>query len=357
MKSLFIPRGSTENNPYQRQLADSLEELGVDIDYLSHQSFFLLKVFRIQKPHVLHFHWLHSFIVKSNFIKSFTSSLLFISQIFILRLFGSKIVWTVHNLKNHDNLYINLDKKVTSLFAKLSHRIIAHCDAAKKEIIREFGLHDDNKVCVIPHGNYISSYENIVGKTDSRKYLGLEDKDTVFLFLGLIRPYKGVLELIESFKLINDNRVKLLIVGKVWGDDLAFYKSVEEGCNSDPRISFIPGFVPNDRLQVYFNASDVVVFPYQNILTSGAVLLAMSFGKACIAPRLGCIAEALDDVGSFLYDVSDAHGLQKSIQLAIQEKEDLSSMGIHNLELSNQYNWPRISKITLDVYNLCIEKS
>ncbi|WP_242482112.1 glycosyltransferase, partial [Trichormus variabilis] len=64
--------------------------------------------------------------------------------------------------------------------------------------------------------------------------------------------------------------------------------------DNEPNIKFIPGFVPSEKLQIYLNACDVVVFPYRDILTSGAVMLAMSFGRACIAPRKGCIAEVLD---------------------------------------------------------------
>jgi len=59
------------------------------------------------------------------------------------------------------------------------------------------------------------------------------------------------------------------------------------------------------------NACDVVVFPYQEILTSGAVILAMSFGRACVAPRLGCIQDVLDDKGAFIYEPSNKAGLFK----------------------------------------------
>ena len=65
------------------------------------------------------------------------------------------------------------------------------------------------------------------------------------------------------------------------------------------------GFVPDDELQVYLRAADVVATPFLEILTSGSVLLAMSFERAVIAPRRGCVAETVGDDGGILYDADD----------------------------------------------------
>ena len=61
-------------------------------------------------------------------------------------------------------------------------------------------------------------------------------------------------------------------------------------------------FVDDDDVQAYMNASDVVVLPYKNVLTSGAALLALSFMKPVLAPPKGLIPEVVDSSTGALFD-------------------------------------------------------
>ena len=102
------------------------------------------------------------------------------------------------------------------------------------------------------------------------------------------------------------------------------------------------------------NACDVVVFPYQEILTSGAVFLAMSFKKACIAPRQGCLGEVLNENGAFLYDSDCENGLFQSLESAIKNNHQLMNMGEYNFELAEKFDWSNIAGMTLQVYQSCL---
>ena len=44
------------------------------------------------------------------------------------------------------------------------------------------------------------------------------------------------------------------------------------------RIRLVDRFVSNSELQLFMRASDMAVFPYTSILTSGSLMLALSFG-------------------------------------------------------------------------------
>jgi glycosyltransferase involved in cell wall biosynthesis len=195
----------------------------------------------------------------------------------------------------------------------------------------------------------------VIERDKARQALGLSSSEMVFLFFGLIRPYKGVPELIDAFNNISCSNSKLMIVGKVWTDSSQeFQELLERRLSNTNNIIFVPEFIPDDKLQLYFNACDLVVFPYQDILTSGAVILAMSFGKACIAPRMGCIAEILDDNGAFFYDRHDESGLMKAIQLAKNKHSDLLHMGEYNLKLAQNYTWEHIAEMTFKIYQQCL---
>lgn len=263
-------------------------------------------------------------------------------------------MWTVHNLKNHNNNYQRLDRIGTAAVARLAHAIIAHCEAAKQEIITTFNLSNGNKINVVPHGNYINCYENKVSRDEARQILGIPDSKLVLLFFGLIRPYKGVLELVDTFNHLANDETHLIIAGKVWNDSLEQAELLHQKTSENNRIKFIPGFVPDDKIQLYMNACDIVVFPYRDILTSGAVLLAISFGRPCIAPRKGCIGEVLDDAGAFLYNLDSDDGLLQAIKMAIEKKAELSQMGKHNYILAQKYSWESVAEMTLEVYQWCL---
>lgn len=348
----FFPQGSDDNNPYQRELANGLRRLGITVEGLSYRTIFFWDIVRQKKPVVLHLHWLHSFLVRTTLLKSLASASLFVTQIILLKLAGVKIVWTVHNLKNHDNQHLKLERFFTSIVAKLCNAIIVHGDSVKNEVASSLGLKNNNRIHSVPHGNYLDCYPNTISHEKAKAELQLTSEPT-FLFLGLIRPYKGVIELMEAFEAIEHPQVKnarLLIAGKIWSEDPDFRDRVIQKVNETPNVTLISEFIPDDQLQLYFNACDAVIFPYKDILTSGAVLLAMSFGKACIAPRLGCIKDTLDDEGAVLYEAEDINGLSKAIQHAIEIQSSLKHKGRHNLGLAKQLTWRYIGELTQKVY-------
>ena len=335
-------------NPYQKLLIEQLVKLGVQIEAGSSSSSLMTG-----KVDILHLHWLHSFFAAPNTLKSLINTLKFIGKLVWLRLTGVKIVWTAHNLKDHENRYPFLDRICTTLVAKLAHAIIAHCQAAKCEIVTTLKLKNPDKIFVVPHGNYSGYYENKIERLEARRILGIPNSRFVFLFLGWIRPYKGVFDLLAAFKQLHSQELQLVLAGKTLNDDELTTQMRQKTAGHD-NIKFIPGFVPDDQIQVYLNACDVVVFPYRDVLTSGAAILAMSFGKTCIAPRMGCIQEILDDSGAFLYDPDVEAGLFEAMNNAWQNSPDLLRMGEHNQKLADQWSWDIIAAKTLDVYLQCL---
>lgn len=148
------------------------------------------------------------------------------------------------------------------------------------------------------------------------------------------------LNLIEAFKRLNAPQTKLLIVGKPYNNKIA--ENILKRCNKNENIKSFFKFIPDDEVQIYMNAADVVVLPYRDILTSGVVMLAVSFSKPVIAPAIGCIQVVLDYEGSFLYNKLDDEGLLKEMQYALNA--DLEKMGKHNFKLAKQLSWDDIGK-------------
>lgn len=344
-KILFYPHWP--NNPYQDLLITHLVQQGVSVQAVPSSN--LWNAVRQERPDIIHFHALYHLFLSGNLLKSWLKAIYSLVYLLILRSRGTRIVWTAHDLKNHENRKLGVDRFFTKWFARLSHVIIAHAESAKREVMTVFKLHDDPRLVVIPHGNYIGHYPNQVERAQARQSLGLPEHEFVFLFLGLIRPYKGVPEMIHSFQQLNQTDCRLVIAGKLSEPQLE--QEIQQRIGGNTQITLIPGFVPDDQIQTYMNAADVVVLPYRDILTSGSVVLAMSFGKACIAPRRGCIEDMLDDSGSFLYNPDDADGLVSAMQRAVEAKETVNDMGQHNLDIAEEWSWARVAQMTLEAYS------
>ena len=156
-------------------------------------------------------------------------------------------------------------------------------------------------IYVIPHGNYIGYYANNVSKSKARRRLGLNNENFVYLFLGLIRPYKGIEDLIDTFLKLSNTNTRLLIAGRVFGI-INYESKLKESTKGNCRIKLFLDFIPDEDIQVFLNACDVFVLPYKDITTSGAALLGMSFGKPIIAPNISFFREVLTAENGILYD-------------------------------------------------------
>jgi glycosyltransferase involved in cell wall biosynthesis len=314
-------------------------------------------LFNYRRPNIIHFHWQHSlFIVKGKYnkYKMILKSVISLLQLIIIKMTGIRIVWTAHNLKDHENTHQSIQFFFTKYFARCSDLIIAHCDTAKSIIVEQFNIKKKDKVIVIPHGNFLGYYRNEISRKRAQQKLNVTSEEITFLFLGEIRYYKGVLELVDAFLSLKHESMQLIIAGRPFDAQIA--EKVKQKINSHKQIRLVLEFIPNDELQLYINASDVMVFPYCDIFSSGGVMLALSFGKPIIAPRLGCIPDVLDSSGSFLYDSFQQDGLLQAMEKTIRSKDKFARMGNHNFELAKKGNWNDIGQVTHEGYLRVVQK-
>lgn len=344
MNVLFIPYD--DGNPYQGSLRRELAAAGVKVSPRNWLKGLVKDIIRgRENPDVVHLHWLPA---NPNTLTGWLRSIAYVARVKLLRLMGKSIVWTVHNLYSHEVASRKLERWLTRCVIRNASRVIVHSETARALVIEEFGVGDPARIVVVPHGNYIGAYGNSVSQEGARKRLELPPGGAGFLFFGNIRPYKGVEDLIGAYRQSPASSGFLLVAGRPLNGEVS--REIENLCGDDSRIHFRPGMVPDEEIQCFMNACDVVVFPYRQVLTSGAVILAMSFGKACIAPHLGCIPDVLDEQGGFLYDPDDPEGLGRALEQAARESDRLAEMGAHNLGRAREWGWDRISRSTADIY-------
>ena len=346
LRSLFLSQWKF--NPYQKLLVRHLRALGVEIAERSTRKAFLGPALFRYKPDILHLQNILPLTRKKNGLLVVLDLLLFLFQLIFLRAVGVKIVWTAHDLRSHEGKNAGLERVATILIGRMAHAIIAHCEKARAELLKQPLIGREDKVLVVPHGHYIGYYDNNISRARARMVLGLPEDSFTFLLLGWIGAYKGIVELIDAFGRMRSDKAYLVVAGN--SPDPKFTDMIQQKVAWQDQIKFIPGFIPENEIQVYMNACDVVVLPYRDILTSGVVLLAMSFSRPCVAVRRGCIDEVLNDSGAFLYEPHSEEGLLRAMECAIDRRDELAGMGRYNQERAHQWGWDQVAQRTLAVY-------
>ncbi len=355
LKIFWFPHGPS--NPYQYLLIDRLKTFGLNIKLADTRNFFFCNITILNilltnwKPDIMHLHWHHSSLVTLSKFKSIVKSTIFLFQIYLLKLLNIKLVWTIHNLTHHEDRQKQIELFFCRFVGNLADAIITHCERAQVEVAKVFKIKKIKKIHVIPHGNFIKFYENKISKEKAKKKLRLSEPIFNFLFLGEIRPYKGIKELISAFKKVDNTGcqpIGLIIAGRPKNDEFAV--ELRRLIKGNKNIYLVLKYISDNEIQIYLKAADIVVFPYRKVFTSGGILLAMSFGKPIIAPRLGCISDVLDHSGSYLYDPMHSNELYETMKKAVFEKSRHAKMGSHNLNMAKRFNWTNMARNTRDIY-------
>ena len=384
-----------DKNPYIDLLAHAVEGAGCEVVLANAGSVFLPEYMRRGRAEVIHFQWISGYTVHANLPTSIAGLALFMAQVSILKVMRRRIVWTAHNLHDHSNHYPRLDYALTKFVATMADAIVAHSQSARAALVQRFGPALLQKTHVIPHGHYIDTYPNTISASEARKELGLPADAKVFLMLGGMRGNKNAHRLVEAFqkarsqaenprsvsrlhsagdhthveaKIPNAHSLRpdgsqrrthsgsikaggvLVLAGAA--DDPALLLWLEAADPDNTGVRVFPGFVPVPRVQVFMNAADVVVFPYSEVLTSGAVLLAMSFGKACIAPAVGAFTETLDPAGALFFHPDSSEGLVARLrEVTALSATELQEMGRKNLaRCRGAFSWDKIGAATRQLY-------
>lgn len=343
----------TRRNPYQRELRRSLERRGVAVGMApAHPWFPILRGWaRHGRPDVVHLHWITPFIATDRWWITLLLGIRMLLEVVLVRVLGTRVVWTVHNLTDHEHRTPRIDHPVRLILIRLCSTIIVHCDRANALLSEYYRLtgRDADRIHTIPHGHYLDSYPSDIAEDDARRSLDVGVDEHVLLYFGLIRPYKNVPGLIEAFRAADiDVDARLLVVGNPWTSHQR--EQVLHASAGDERIDTVLEFIPDESIQVYMRTADVVVLPFQRVLTSGSALLAMSFGRAVILPDRGCPAEVVGAAGGVTYDPERDDGLERAIETALSPATDLSAIGRRNRLVVERFDWDGIASQTAALY-------
>ena len=158
----------------------------------------------------------------------------------------------------------------------------------EEELIK---LKPDAKYKLVKHPIY-SNFGKPLSKQVARRNLDITE-EKVILYFGYIRKYKGIKYLIRAVpKILENLDVKTIIAGEFYESPEPYIHEVRKTGKED-KIMLVDSFIPDDKVNVYFSAADLVVLPYTSATQSGIVQIAMNYNLPCLVTNVGGLPEVV----------------------------------------------------------------
>lgn len=257
-----------------------------------------------------------------------------------------EIIFVCHNVFPHERF--PLDRILTKHVMKKGDFFIVH---SEQDLIDLLSIKNNARV----KKTYLPTYNafKLQDMSDeyAKKILGLGAQDKILLFFGFIREYKGLKYLIRSIpiikKIIPD--IKLLIVGDFRDDKNEYLNLIDEN-NISENIIIFDGYIPDNEVQKFFEACDLVVLPYETATQSAVVQIAYGFNKAVVVTDVGGLPEVvIDGKTGYIVKSKDEVSLAEAIIKFYTEgsKNNFES----NVKKENyKFSWDKMRSAIKDLY-------
>lgn len=201
------------------------------------------------------------------------------------------IIVTCHNVFPHERF--PMDRFLTKLVLRQADGYIVQSHLDEADLLK---VNPKANYVVTPHPTYNAFKMKDMSREEARSILQMDGDSPMLLFFGFVREYKGLHYLLDALADVKGQipDVQLWIVGD-FGDDKDIYlKQIEEnhleGC-----INIVEGYIPDQEVEKYFAAADLVVLPYVSATQSGIVQIAYGFEKPVVVTNVGGLPDVVWD--------------------------------------------------------------
>ena len=183
------------------------------------------------------------------------------------------------------------------------------------------------KCVVIHHGQNLGRFESTAQSQSRARQIQSEYGEQIVLFVGKLRYYKGVENLVAAMREVNAG-AQALIVGS--GPMETEWKTLTHDMGLEHRVRFL-GSVPDQDLPSYYQAAQLFVLPStQPSETWGAVQIeAMASGLPCICTELGTGTSYVnqDGITGLVVPPREPHALAQAINRLLDNEKERATMG------------------------------
>jgi len=230
--------------------------------------------------------------------------------------------------------------------------VVAHSEHGAARLRDEVGV-DPGKVRVIPHGAF-----DYLTRLPAEKPLPAElegAEGPVILSFGLLRPYKGIENLIGAFgRAVGEGAgAELWIVGNPRMDLAPLRRQARE---AGGRVRFVTRFVDDAEIPAIFRRADLVALPYLDAEHSGVLYTALAFGKPMLLTAVGGFPEVAATGAARLVPPGDTDGLTTALgELVSDEAARAEIAAAATQAAAGPYSWEVSARKHLALYRDLLE--
>lgn len=263
--------------------------------------------------------------------------------LFIPKIFGKKVVATIHGLDWQRSKWGNFASAVLKFGERMAAKYADEVIVLSKNVQDYFRETYGRETTFIPNG--IEKPQNHNADLIYKQY-GLE-KDNYILFLARIVPEKGIHYLLEAFQKVQTN-MKLVIAGGS-SQAIEYMELVRNMAAQDDRV-IMTNFVSGQVLEELYSNAYVYVLPSDVEGMSIGLLEAMSYGNCCLVSDIPENAEVVEECG-VTFKKSNVEDLRKKLQFLINNPKDVEKIKVKSTEfICSKYNWDSVVDSTLVLY-------
>ena len=229
------------------------------------------------------------------------------------------------------------DKAFTKYFLKSCDAFITMSEKVMSDLK---SFEKDKPALQVQHPLY-DNFGEIILKQEAREKLGIRSQESVVLFFGFIRKYKGLDLLLEAMadERIKKSGIKLLIAGEFYEDAKQYHELIDK-LGIKEQLILKTDFIPDSEVKYYLCAADAVIQPYRNATQSGVTPLAYHFEKPMVVTNVGGLPSLVPDGKVGVVVEPDPRAIAEGILKFYQLGEDYF---IPHLRSEKQkYSWDKL---------------
>jgi glycosyltransferase involved in cell wall biosynthesis len=333
MKVYFVVKEPSERtiNHFVSSLGQALQKQGCEVVYGLER----LWTDEVLDCDIVHFQWpegifgLFGHQVTDEELKRMNQRLVWLKE------HGKKLFYTCHNLKPHTNKNENLLRLYELIYSNADY--VHHLGNYSCELLQS--QYPNARHVAIPHHIYDNVFSFSVSQQEARRRLHLPQNKKIILSFGKFRNDQernfvlNVKKQIEALSLKAEANSKLYTLNSTLFLLPGFYRETLHTWNPKKFITrlfhtinywlkgirFCNDVIPDDLMQCYFCAADVVLIQRLDILNSGNLPMAFHAGKVVVGPDVGNIGEILRETGNYTFDPHDMKSAVSALQKALKE--------------------------------------
>jgi glycosyltransferase involved in cell wall biosynthesis len=291
-----------------------------------------------KQPGILHYQWAHVPLLDAGLVSGLRSA-------------GWRVVATAHDPVALPP-FSNLRQRQAARFYRSVDAVVVHTARLAGQAQVELGI-PTPKLNVIARGGLGVLRGPQLGRQEARARIGIGGSGPVLLFFGMIKPNKGLDQLLYAIPevLRSNPDVRLVIAGEPV-EKFDRYAAIIGQLSIGHAVVTRLGYVRDEDVGSYVQAADLIVLPHTQVSLSGVAWVALGFGRPIAGTDGGGLPDLVEDgVNGFLVPPGSPAALSRAITRALRDPEELGRMGARGRErFEARHSWARTASETLELY-------